>query len=166
MIFGGSPARPLRRQEKLIRRGVYNAEFSTPSYPKWLEVPITFDHKDHPDRVPQPGAYPLVVAPLFGSKRVHKVLMDGGSGINVLYSSTLDDMGIPRSKLRPSTVPFHGVVPGMEALPIGQNDLPVTFGTLQKKFAQKPSPLKASRPLIRVLVINVNHYGLTFLCEL
>jgi hypothetical protein len=34
--------------------------------------------------------------------------MDGGSGINVLYTSTLDEMGIPRSALRPSTAPFHG----------------------------------------------------------
>jgi hypothetical protein len=59
-----------------------------------------------------------VVAPLFKSKRVHKVLLDGGSGINVLYASTLDDMGILRSALGPSTAPFHRVVPGMEALPI------------------------------------------------
>jgi hypothetical protein len=81
-----------------------------------LEVPITFDCEDHPDHVPQPESYPLVVAPLFKSKRFHKVLMDGGSGINVLYASTLDDIGIPRSALRPSTAPFHGVIPGMEAL--------------------------------------------------
>jgi hypothetical protein len=53
--------------------------------------------------------------------------MDGGSGINVLYMSILDDMGIPRSTLRLSTTPFHGVRLGMEALPIGQIDLPITF---------------------------------------
>jgi hypothetical protein len=69
-----------------------------------------------------------VVAPLFKSKRVHKVPMDGGSGINVLYASTLDDMGISRSALRSSTAPLHGVVPGMEALPISQIDLPISFG--------------------------------------
>jgi hypothetical protein len=57
--------------------------------------------------------------------------MDGGSGINVLYASTLDEIGIPRSELRPSTTPFHGVVPGIEALPLGQIDLPVTFGDVQ-----------------------------------
>jgi hypothetical protein len=130
MIFGGSPARPSRRQEKLIRHGVYSVESSTPSYLKWSEVLITFDHKDHPNRIPQPGAYPLVVAPLFRSKRIHKVLMDGGSGINMLYVLTLDDMGILWSKLWPSTAPFHGVVPGMEALPLRQIDLPITFGTL------------------------------------
>jgi hypothetical protein len=46
----------------------------------------------------------------------------------VLYASTLDDMGIPRSALRPSMAPFHGVIPGIEALPLGQIDLPITFG--------------------------------------
>jgi hypothetical protein len=69
-----------------------------------------------------------VIAPLFKSRRIHKVLMDGGSGINMLYASTLDEMGIPRSALRPLTAPFHGVVPGIEALSLGQIDLPVTFG--------------------------------------
>jgi hypothetical protein len=69
-----------------------------------------------------------VVAPLFKSKRVHKVLIDGRNGINVLYVSTLDGMGILRSALRPSTAPFQEVVPEMEVLSIGQIDLPVTFG--------------------------------------
>jgi hypothetical protein len=127
MIFGGSPARPSRRREKLIRHEVMNANVAKPSYLKWSEVSITFDRKDHPDTVPHPGSYPLVVAPLFKSRRIHKVLMDGGSGINVLYASTLDEMGIPRSALRPSTVPFHGVIPGIEVLPLGQINLPATF---------------------------------------
>jgi hypothetical protein len=119
MIFWGSPVRPSRWRKKLIRREVLNADVARPSYLKWSEVPITFDRKDHPDNVPQPGSYPLVVAPLFKSRRIHKVLMDGGSRINVLYVSTLDEMGIPRSALRPSTTPFHWVVPGIEVLPLG-----------------------------------------------
>jgi hypothetical protein len=57
--------------------------------------------------------------------------MDGGSGINVLYASMLDEMGISRSALRPSTAPFHGAAPGIEALPLGQIDLPVTFGDVR-----------------------------------
>jgi hypothetical protein len=47
MIFGGSPERPSRRREKLIRREVMNADVAKLSYLKWLEVPITFNHKDH-----------------------------------------------------------------------------------------------------------------------
>jgi hypothetical protein len=73
MIFGGSPARPSRRREKLIRREVMNADVAKPSYLKWSEVQITFDRKDHPNNVPQPGSYPLVVAPLFKSRRISKV---------------------------------------------------------------------------------------------
>jgi hypothetical protein len=57
--------------------------------------------------------------------------MDGGSGINMIYASMLDKMGLPRSALRPSTTPFHRVVPGIEALPLGQIDLPVTFGDVR-----------------------------------
>jgi hypothetical protein len=108
-----------------------NADVAKPSYLKWSEVLITFDRKDHPNTVPQPGSYPLVVAPLFKSRRIHKVLIDGGSGINVLYASTLDEMGIPRSALRPPPTPFQGVIPGIEALPLGQIDLPVTFGDVR-----------------------------------
>jgi hypothetical protein len=70
MIFGGSPARPSRRRGKLIRREVMNADVAKPSYLKWSEVPITFDRKDHPDIVPHPGSYPLVVAPLFKTRRI------------------------------------------------------------------------------------------------
>jgi hypothetical protein len=35
MIFGGSPARPSRRREKLIRCEVMNADVVKPSYLKW-----------------------------------------------------------------------------------------------------------------------------------
>jgi hypothetical protein len=77
MIFDGSLVRPSRRREKLIRREVFNADSAKLSYLKWSEVWITFKCKDHPDYVPQPGSYPLVVAPLFKSKRIHKVQMDG-----------------------------------------------------------------------------------------
>jgi hypothetical protein len=68
MIFGGSLARPLRRREKLIRREVFNVDVTKPSYLKWWEVPITFDREDHPDHVPQPISYSLVVAPYSNPK--------------------------------------------------------------------------------------------------
>lgn len=40
----------------------------------------------------------------------------------------LDAMGIPRPKLRPVILPFHSVIPGMRAYPLGQIDLPAMFG--------------------------------------
>jgi hypothetical protein len=42
---------------------------------------------------------------------------------------TLDDMQIPWTELKPSNAPFHGVIPGLSATPLGQITLPVTFGT-------------------------------------
>jgi hypothetical protein len=54
--------------------------------------------------------------------------MDGGSGLNTMYAETLNAMGISRTQLRPSGAPFHGIIPGKRALPLGQIDLPVTFG--------------------------------------
>jgi hypothetical protein len=80
MIFGGSPVRPSRRREKLIRCEAMNADVAKPSFLKWSEVSITFDRKDHPDTVPQPRSYPLVAAPLFKTRRIYKVLMYGGAG--------------------------------------------------------------------------------------
>jgi hypothetical protein len=52
-----------------------HTDVAKPSYLKWSEVPITIDRKDHPDKVPQPRSYPLVVAPMFKSRRIHKVLI-------------------------------------------------------------------------------------------
>jgi hypothetical protein len=61
-----------------------------------------------------------------GTTRLTKVLMDWGSGLNILYASTLDKMGIPRSSLRPSKE-FYGIMPGKEAVPLGRIQLNVTF---------------------------------------
>ena len=70
----------------------------------------------------------LLVDPTVSMKRLTKVLMDGGSGLNILYVDTLDAMRIPRSELRPASSPFHGVITGAQAYPLRQIDLPVTFG--------------------------------------
>jgi len=54
--------------------------------------------------------------------------MDGGSGLNIMYVEILDALGNPRTSLRPSHAPFHGIIPGQQAYPLGQITLPVTFG--------------------------------------
>ncbi|XP_066358121.1 uncharacterized protein [Miscanthus floridulus] len=69
-----------------------------------------------------------MVDPIIGTKWLTKVLMDGGSGLNIMYAETLDAMGIDRSRIRPTRVPFHGIMPGKQAMPLGQIDLPITFG--------------------------------------
>ncbi|XP_066354874.1 uncharacterized protein [Miscanthus floridulus] len=58
--------------------------------------------------------------------------MDGGSGLYIMYAETLDATGISRSQLRPSRAPFHGIIPWKRTLPLGQIDLPITFGDPSK----------------------------------
>jgi hypothetical protein len=56
------------------------------------------------------------------------VLMDGRSGINIMYVQTLDGLGITRSVLCPSLASFHAIILGHQAYPLEQISLPVTFG--------------------------------------
>jgi hypothetical protein len=44
-----------------------------------------FDHHDHLDNISHPGANPLVIEPVVGSKCLTKVLINGGSGLNIVY---------------------------------------------------------------------------------
>jgi hypothetical protein len=69
----------------------------------------------------------MVHSPLVSTTHLTKVLMDGGSSLNILYANTLDKMGIPRSNLRTSKAPFYGIVLGKEAMPLGRIQLNVTF---------------------------------------
>jgi hypothetical protein len=71
----------------------------------------------------------LVIDPVIGNARFSKMLMDGGSNLNILYAHTLQPMGIGLDQLRPSTMLFHGVAPGKRVQPLGRIDLPVWFGT-------------------------------------
>jgi hypothetical protein len=79
--------------------------------------------------MPSPGKYPLVVDPVIGNVRLTKVLMDGGSSLNIIYAETLGLLRIDLSSVRAGATPFHGIIPGKRVQPLGQLDLPVCFGT-------------------------------------
>ena len=89
MIFRGSTVYDSKRRQKLARHEVYTAGLATLAFLRWSESAITFDRTDHPDAIPHPGRYPLVVDPIVGPKRLTKVLMDGGSGLNIMYAKML-----------------------------------------------------------------------------
>src|SRR6266540_1637687 len=129
MIYGGSDAYESKQKQKLVAREINAVIPVTPKYLKWSETPITFDRADHPDRVPHPGRYPLVLDPIVRTIRLNRVLIDGSSGLNILFAKTLDDMKIPCSELQQSRAPFHGVIPRTSATPLGTIRLPVTFGS-------------------------------------
>jgi hypothetical protein len=129
MIYGGQVANASARHRKQERWEVCSVKVAAPVYLDWSDKPITFDQGNHPDYVPSPGRYPLVVDPVIGNARLTKVLMDGGSSLNIIYAETLGLLGIDLSTIRAGAAPFHVIVPGKRVLPLGQLDLPICFGT-------------------------------------
>jgi hypothetical protein len=129
LIFRGPTVDMSNSQRKRERHEVLTMEKAPPSFLDWSEDTITFSCEDHPNRIPNPGQYPLVVDPVIGNARFSMVLMDGDSSLNILYAHTLRLPGIGLDQLRPNTTPFHGVAPGKSVQPLGQIDLPIWFGT-------------------------------------
>jgi hypothetical protein len=119
MIYGGQVANASARHRKQERQEVRSVKVAPPVYLDWSDKPITFDQGDHPDCVPSPGRYPLVVDLVIGNATLTKVLMDGGSSLNIIYAETLGLLGIDLSTIRSGATPFHGIVPGKRVLPLG-----------------------------------------------
>jgi hypothetical protein len=112
MIYGGQVANASARHRRQERREVCSVKVAVPVYLDWSDKPITFDQGDHPDRVPSPGKYALVVDPVIGNVRLTKVLMDGGYNLNIIYAETLRLLQIDLSSIRIGATPFHGIIPG------------------------------------------------------
>jgi hypothetical protein len=129
MSYVGQVANASARHRKQERQEVCSVKVAAPVYLDWSDKPITFDRGDHPDCMPSLGRYPLVVDPVIGNARLTKVLMDGGSSLNIIYTETLGLLGIDLSTIRAGATPFHGIVPRKRVLPLGQLNLPVCFGT-------------------------------------
>jgi hypothetical protein len=129
MIYSGQVANASARHRKQERREVCSVKVAALVYLDWSDKPITFDQGDHPNCVPSTGRYPLVVDPVIGNARLTKVLMDGGSSLNIINAETLGLLEIDLSAIRAGAAPFHGIVPGKRVLPHGQLDFLVCFGT-------------------------------------
>lgn len=134
-------AQTTKRHIKLAEREVYVAAPTVPSYLQWSESVITFDRANHPDHVPHQGRLPLVIMPIIGKKRLSRVLMDRGNGLDIVRADTLNALGIKRSDLWQTQAPFYGVVHGKSVIPLGQIMLPVTLER-RATSGQKASTLK------------------------
>jgi len=127
-----------KRDKKVHRRVVNSVEPAVPRYLRWSKQPIVWSREDHPPRVDNPGQLALVVAPQVGGYKFTKVLMDGGSNINILYYETFRRMGLTDKNLKTSNTVFHGVVPGKSAAyPVGKIELEVAFGDEHDSRAEK-----------------------------
>ena len=97
-IFGGLASTESRREWKLAARWVLNVTtedaVANPSYRPWSEVPITFNRADQWVDIPYIGRFPLVLDATIQKVLFRKVLVDGGSALNLLFAGALKELGL------------------------------------------------------------------------
>jgi hypothetical protein len=124
MIVGGLKSSTSRRRCRKDSREVKLID-TKPSQPlRWSEQPIVvWVH------IQDPGSYSLVVEPIVEGALLAQTLIDGGSGLNVIFFDTLKKMDFDFKRLTECDEPFFSIMPGKVAYPMGRVSLPVTFGT-------------------------------------
>lgn len=106
-----------RREWKLTARAIVaisnsDKKIADPKFPNWSHQTITFSRADQWAKILEPGRFPLVLDPFIQNVRFEKVLVDRGSALNILFGSTLTELGLKTEDLEPYHAPFWGVVPG------------------------------------------------------
>ena len=102
---------------------------ANPSYRPWSEVSITFSRADQWADIPYIGRFPLVLDATVQKVLFKKVLVDGGSALNLLFAGALRELGLGTTDLTRSDSSFWGVVPSRASRPLREITLPVQFGT-------------------------------------
>ena len=95
----------------------------------WSDTAITFNASDEPKFRTARAPAALVLSPIVDGFRLTKVLMDGGSGLNLIYEETLHKMEIDSNRIEQSSMTFLGIIPSREARCAGKITLDVVFGT-------------------------------------
>ena len=112
-VDGGASLHTSHRQLKQWVREVNAAEPPVESRRllKWSSTPIIFDLEDHPDRTTAVGCLPMLVSPTIRNLKVTKMLVDGGAGLNLIFSAVIKKLQIPDGELE-ETGSFQGINPG------------------------------------------------------
>ena len=91
-----------------------------------LDTSITFSDSDL-EGCQHPHDDPLVVRAVVANKTVHRVLVDNGSSVDIIFASAFDNMGIGRERLEPVNTHLRGFS-GEKVLPLGSIQLVLTLG--------------------------------------
>ena len=96
-IFTGLASTESRRERKLAARRVLAVTMedaaANPSYHPWSKVPITFSRADQWVDIPYIGCFPLVLDATVQKVLFRKVLVNGGSALNLLFAGALKELG-------------------------------------------------------------------------
>ena len=118
-----------KRERKRVLRDVYVLEPVAPKLNPWSSYPITFDRRNHPTNIRHGGFAALVLDPIIDGFHLTRVLMDGGSGLNLLYQDTIRKLGVNLAIIRHGNTSFQGVTPGLDTQSMGSLSLEVMFGS-------------------------------------
>jgi hypothetical protein len=97
----------------------------------------------------------IITAPVIANMRLHYMLIDGGTGLNVISYAAFKQLQILESKLTPSH-PFSGVRP-QPVFPLGSIALPShsgpkrtfaqrTYSSMSRRLTSRSMPSLADRP--------------------
>ena len=91
-----------KRRSKHALRDICAVEPVTPKSNAWSACPITFDRRDSPTNVRHEGSAALVLDPIINGYHLTRVLMDGGSSLNLIYQDTVRKMRIDPTRIHQS----------------------------------------------------------------
>ena len=109
-----------------------------------LDTTITFSDADL-ESCQHPRDDPLVIRAVVANKTVHRVLIDNGSSVHIIFASTFDKISIGKEKLEPVNAHLRGFS-GERVLPLGSVLLVLTLGdplcqaTMTTKFLIVEAP--------------------------
>jgi hypothetical protein len=98
-IYDGPVPHKSRRNLILMSHAINTVNPATLEYHRWSESLITFDQMDHPSNIPMPVWFPIIINPLVRMTQLIKALMDGGSGLNLMYLDTFEGLGLTQDQL-------------------------------------------------------------------
>jgi hypothetical protein len=89
-----------------------DGKVADPKYQNWSNKPITFSRADQWANIPELGRFPLILNPIIRNVLFEKVLIDGGSALDILLCNALTELNIKPEDLEPYDAPFWGVLLG------------------------------------------------------
>ena len=124
-----------------------------------LDTAITFSDS-YLEGCQHPHDNPLVIRAVVANKTIHRVLVDNGSSVDIIFASAFDKMNIEREKLEPVSTHLRGFS-GEKVLPLGSIQLVLTLGdppcqaTTTRRFLVVDAPsaynMLLSRPSLNAI---------------
>jgi hypothetical protein len=106
-----------KRERKLLAHACLNLAktddlITDPRLPPWSHQEINFSRADQWATIPKPGRFALVLSPCINKVQFDRVLIDGGSSIDILFKNSLSALNISEADLKSYDVQFWGALLG------------------------------------------------------